>query len=128
MCVYYMTGAPEGSPKVGEYSFDKRYFQFPLECNMAFALVGRSSRTFWRKGSLYELSRVNFHQYIYKLYLVTFIYHYVKFWRFCGSLYQHSFFSAQVLEILPLSCNLGSSSAIVFPCVCYVASSANKSI
>ena len=35
--------------------------------------------------------------------------------------------SAQVLEILPSCCNFGSILAIVFPCVWYVASSANKS-
>ena len=46
---------------VGECNFDKRFFEFPLEYNMTFALEGRSSRKLWHKCSLYVLTRVNFH-------------------------------------------------------------------
>ena len=72
---------------MGECSFDKILFEFPLEYNMTVDLDGRSSRQLWHKGSLYVLSRVNFRQYIYLVFFgyeryFIIIFDYVQVWRF----------------------------------------------
>ena len=66
---------------------------------MTVALVGRSSRKLWHKGSLHVLSRVNIHHYIY---LVTFGYGFVLSYYYlslCSSLVILWFYVLFVLSL-----------------------------